>query len=428
MRLFRIFFSDEWFCNRVLQSKKNLPYYGLSFIGDFATFLLSVLFVFYGVTLNFSTTKIGIIIAAYGFSYALMPLVGGIFSDKISRRQSLLIATVGQIGSGFVFLAITWLTLAFDLSEQGIFIGLLSGQILRGIAYSFFWPAIEAGLSENTGHNPQLHKRTINLFCISWSLGLALGPLIAGMIPISAMLETFIVLIFMYCIALGIVISMIPRNPSPSVERHDPMVPISSQNGQNSPRSKTSSHDRGPIILLLASLVYAFIQKGFTSYFPNYAVLPFPTGLQWNTNLTGQLMFLSGIGQIIFFCIGKWIPTSLNTLRIGFTLQIGVCISFAYINFPSVNGIFLFFFGFLNGLIYFNSLELLLKSQTNQKGKFAGAFESMVGWGVAFAPFLMGIIAERNSVVPFWIMGGIALVPILFSWKFPVKRKKKIII
>ena len=144
--------------------KNNLRViYPLAFVGDLTLSMLLILSVLYGTNVGLSTIEVGLIGGAYGFAYIFMSAMLGRVSDIISRKISLMIAISAQTILTIFFMFI--ITQAGDF----IFYGLFLVQFLYGIAYGFFWPSIEAYVSENTEYSTKEHEKVIPKFCISWS-------------------------------------------------------------------------------------------------------------------------------------------------------------------------------------------------------------------------------------------------------------------
>ncbi len=81
----------------VEQKRKQKMVFILPFIGDYSNSILNFLFVVIGVSYGFSPSQIGLILAAYGMTYVIMPAIFGHLSDKINHKISLIVSVVGQI-------------------------------------------------------------------------------------------------------------------------------------------------------------------------------------------------------------------------------------------------------------------------------------------------------------------------------------------
>ncbi|MBA7583407.1 hypothetical protein ES708_25350 [subsurface metagenome] len=200
------------FC--VEQKRKQKMVFILPFIGDFSNSILTFLFVVIGVSYGFSPTQIGWILSAYGMTYVVMPAILGHISHKINHKISLIISVVGQILlSVFLLIILSIFSSSSSPSSSSIiFYSIFIEQLLRGVFFSFYWPVIEAYLSEMGEHSHKAHKESINNFCISWGLGMAIGPFIGGIFSDIEIIIGFWFVLFSHVIALVIVLSKIQKS------------------------------------------------------------------------------------------------------------------------------------------------------------------------------------------------------------------------
>ena len=379
-----------------MEVRKLRVIYLLSFIGDLTLSMLLVITILYGTKIGLSTIEVGLIGGSYGFAYIFMPFILGRFSDNISRKTSLMIAISGQMILALAFLFIITQTSDF------IFYGLFLVLFLYGIVYGFFWPSIEAYVSENTEHSSKEHEKGIGNFCISWSLGFAIGPFLAGLFydfnMVLALILAFTLYTSAFCLILFKMPKIKPKNKDQLIESNK----INNQVNINSNSRKIL------VLLLMGVFIYATISKTLLSYFTNYAALP--EGLNWNGTLIGQVLFFFGLGRTTYFIIARFLKNSFSAITQSF-LVIGLClIAIALLYHPALIAIIFFITGFFVGRTYLVSLELLLKYEQEKKGAKAGIFESIVGIGSALSPLLAGIIATINLKMPYFIVASIVLV------------------
>lgn len=377
--------------------------YPLAFIGDLTLSMLLVITVLYGTKIGLSTIEVGLIGGAYGFAYIFMPAILGRFSDNISRKTSLTIAISGQMILALFFL--------FIIAQMGdfIFYGLFLVLFLYGIVYGFFWPSIEAYVSENTEHSSKEHEKGIANFCISWSIGFAIGPLFAGFFyDFNMMLALILAFIFYasaFCLILVKMPKLKPKNNNFSENNVNQFIELNKLNNQV---IINSNSEKILVLLLMGVLIYATISKTLLSYFTNYAALP--EGLNWTGTLIGQVMFFFGLGRTFYFIIARYLKNSFTAITQSF-LIISLClIAIALFYPPILIAIIFFITGFFIGRIYLVSLELLLKYEQENKGAKAGIFESIVGFGSALAPLFAGMIATIDLKMPYFIFASIVFI------------------
>ena len=380
--------------------------YLLPFIGDFTNSSLTVLFIFYGVSVGFTTVQIGWITSIYGLVYLIFPPIMGKLSDKISRKTSLLIATTAQI-----ILACSYIGGFLWISEpSSVFWMVIVGQMLRAGAYAFYWPSIEALLSELPHRSGSDHERSISFFCISWSAGQAVGPFVAGFVANSPVLG-FGIVTGAYVISFLVVVFVIqkksPTNYSNNNSDTAPIYSDSNKENQRDPQKPPMNVSIVSSILLLGTLAFAFGSKTLIGYFPNYAVLE--DGLAWSESHTGLIIFVFGVGQFLAYVLGSFFRNSLRLLYGAIFAIILLFLPLLVVTDIFLIGIIMFCLGLSIGTTYFISLELTLKHESGGKGAKAGWIESMAGLGTGIAPLIAGKIAEIHLQAPFILVSVMCL-------------------
>jgi len=323
----------------------------------------------------------------------------GKISDIISRKSSLIIATTAQ-----VLLAGSYIGGFLLISEpSSVFWIIIIGQMLRAGAYAFYWPSIQALLSEMPHGSGSAHEQSISFFCISWSAGQALGSLVAGLVANFSIILGFIIVGGMYVVGFLVVVLSIRKtkmgHPNERIESTEQM-PQNQIPHELDPLPQPRRHiSTVSVILLLGTLTFAFGAKIMLGYFPNYAVLE--DGLAWSESQTGSIIFVFGVGQFLAFVLGSFFRNSLKLLYVVIFIM-GLLFLLLFVVTAIIPlGIILFCLGLCVGTTYFVSLELTLKHESSGKGARAGWFESMVGLGTGIVPLIAGKIAEIQLQAPF---------------------------
>ncbi len=388
----------------------------LSLLGDLNLSLLLTASVLYGYILGAGELEIGFIGGAYGLSYTLSAILLGRLGDKIPRKFSLLLASIGQIS---IILYIIFIA-------SSVFEIILS-QFFIGVFYGFFWPTIEAFISENTDHSDEIHQKAISNFCISWSLGYSLGPFIAGIFYDIEIIIPFIILLISYCLMLILIGFGIPL-----IKQHgkNNKNPISSKNTDNVEDTEPNIDqlknkiDLRFLIMIMANIfIYATISKILLSFFTNFAL-----NIGWNGFSVGFVLFFFGIGRTSFFLFARFFQkkfkSSVNKVNFSI-LIIGFMLLFTvFVPFIIPVAIFFLTIGFAQGLVYQESLEMLMQKEKESKGAVAGLFESAVGIGSAFSPIIAGLLAEIDMLLPFFVFAGITFFIYFFNL-FLARRLKQ---
>ncbi|MCP4762950.1 MAG: MFS transporter, partial [archaeon] len=303
-----------------METKTSLKItYILAFFGDLTLSLIITTSIMYGVILGATPIENGFIGAAYGFSYLLMPAVMGWIGDKMPRKVSLLIASIGQfsIAGYFTFLVAT----IFDL---------MFGLVLMGVFYGFYWQSIEAYISEKTSHSEIEHKKGISSFCIAWSTGYMLGPLFAGILRDFNIKIAFILLMVFYGLIFCLIVFGLPgikiQKENQKEEKMEHQV-ISSIENNLKPDNQGSVNNKLLLNILFAMLIYALMGRIALTYFTDYATRGLPEGLGWTGTLTGQILFCYGVGRTSYFLFGRNFKSSLKTIQYS-SLLTGILLIF----------------------------------------------------------------------------------------------------
>jgi len=381
------------------------PVYPLAIIGDLNLSLLQVLNILYGVILGASPLQSGLIGAGYGSTYVIMAALLGRLGDKMPRRHSILLALSFQIGVSLYYLFIA-----------STIIHLIIGQVILGCAYGFFWPSIEAHISENTGNSDHLHQKAISNFCVSWSIGYMMGPLLAGIFSDYDVKLGFLVILCFYVIGIVFVLGLM----SPQKFSNKELI-AGEKKESPSNREEYSPKDGFLLRILFGMFIYAMLGKIVLVYFADYASRS--EGLALSGTIVGLILFAYGIGRTLYFIVSRKIESSLKRLNFSY-LIIGILLfSLIFLTQPIFLFAIILFFGIFTGLIYKSALELLLKQEQDAKGAKAGLFEGSIGLGSAFSPFLAGILGEILLILPYIIFGIIALA--IFMLNLALERKNK---
>ncbi|TFG20472.1 MAG: MFS transporter [Promethearchaeota archaeon] len=401
-----------------MTQKVRRTLFTLSVLGDLGNSLLLVTSIAYGVTLTTDPLIVGFIGAAYGFTYLITPGILGWLGDKFPRKTSLLIASSGQ----------TIIAMILFLFANSPLI-LILGQIGLGIVYGFFWPSIEAYTSEisipNTTQSwEHSHKKSILMFCIAWSIGYMIGPLLAGVFSDYFLSGAFITVIIVYLTEIILVVINLPK-----LNTHSPMTSqeINEKNDlEENDSTRLKQNTISLFELIVTIFLYSFLSKTIFTYFADYSLDPH--GLQWTESLMGIVIFMFGLGRTLYFIVNYvWVHVRSTMKLILYTfLGMGLCLmSISFTKNPFIMSIILLFLGIGAGIVYSSALDLMLQQTQKRKGAKAGIFESMVGLGSILAPLVAGWIARKTILtIPFYAFAGFTFVIFLIFFLLEYLRKK----
>lgn len=401
-----------------MTQKVRRTLFALSVLGDLGNSLLLVTSIAYGVTLTTDPFIIGLIGAAYGLTYLITPAILGWLGDKFPRKTSLLIASSGQ-----TMIAV----LLFIFANSPLI--LIIGQIGLGIVYGFFWPSIEAYTSETSETNSELkseniHKKSILLFCIAWSIGYMIGPLLAGVFSDYFLPGAFITVISVYIAEFILIMIFLPKIRPLSDTVIEQAV---EENNVQEMLSNNSKNDTIFFIELIVTVfLYSFLSKIIFTYFADYTLDIH--GLKWTDTLMGTVIFMFGLGRTFYFIVNYfWVKIQSTMRLVLYTfLGMGMCIlCITFTKSPVILSIILIFMGIGAGIVYASSLDLMLYQSQKRKGAKAGIFESMVGLGSILAPLIAGWIARNTDlIIPFYVFAGLTFLIFLTFILLEYLKKK----
>lgn len=150
--------------------------FGATLVSNLGNGIVSVALAFAVLDLTGSATDLGIVFAARTVAQVVMMLVGGVVSDRVSRRTVMMAADLGRFASQ---LAIGILL----LSKHATVFEIAVSQVLLGIGSSFFIPA-SSGLIR-TAAGEYTHEANA-LQTIAGSGANLLGPAIGGLLVATA--------------------------------------------------------------------------------------------------------------------------------------------------------------------------------------------------------------------------------------------------
>jgi len=341
----------------------------------------------YADLLGASPFLIGVIGAAGGLTYSFMPLIAGIFSDKL-KRKVFISASVTSYGFSCIFYSLT------DNPSMLIFI-----KALEWVSMAIFWPAIEASLAD-TGEESL--EETLKKFNISWGSAIIIGPMVGGLLISGYTIKAPFIFSLIVSFSLG-VLSFILIKESPRRQER------SMQEGSEVERR---SNSRYAIITALSSiLLFSTIGGINSSLFPAYA-----TDLGIPAYEIGLIMFVSGASRTVAFYLANKIEAKLGKLAmfLGGSLTLAFASALTANSYITITFLICFLlFGLGAGISYAASISFILRRWSSSKGYAAGLFESLIGLGYFLGPLTGGIISEYALNAPY-IYGCILSLTVFF--------------
>ena len=390
--------------------------YFLSFLGDVAiglfSFAISLFTSILGERLGMVDTEkafwVGIVASGWGAVYWISPVLLGKASDKIGKKKTLIIGMMG-------FIIVNFLTLLFATHPVHLFIAYAG----TGFFFGAYFPVLNAYASEASEHfGEKTHAKVLSRFMISWSIGLALGPLFGGIFEAFLNhLVSFIVLIFIATIIIAIA-RYFMLDPE--------QIHIMLSNNNITPlENHTTDQGTGFIIKDKLNLKLAIFSMPFltalTSHvmlaiFPAYGIEHVSGGFIFGSMdpalMTSILIFSLGAGRTFTF----YQSASLSKRRMFYLILISPFVlfltSFLIFILPVADLLIIIFpvFGAFVGYMFSSGLILLMETTTSGKGSQSGLYEGAVGVGTLAAGLLSSLVGMVDPSFPFLMAAICAII------------------
>lgn len=337
---------------------------------------------------------LGMVVAAGSFMFGLGAIPAGLLERKLGGRRLLLIY---QLGSSLAVLAI--------ISAQSL-AALLIGVMALGLFGSIYHPAGLTLLSRRVDNL----SRALGYHGVAGSLGLSLGPLLAGIFTdLISWRAAFIVLA-----AVNLVLAFLTTV----------FIPKSSHTATVEPDAQRTSATNRPalIIYYFIIVVIGFSFAGFTTFMPTHFSLNTTgifTGLSdtFRGGLFTTIVLLSGIvGQIVGGHVGDRYSRTrilfvIIALNIPLLLLMGFCVEWLLVAVAVLFGAVHFAIQPVGNALIANF------THSNSRGIGYG-INFFLNFGVgSIGAALGGVIAEWWGVSQVFTAMGIILLPgLLLAW------------
>jgi predicted MFS family arabinose efflux permease len=330
--------------------------------------------------LDATPSQVSLLFTSYMAVMGVAMLITGVVSSRIGPKRTLLVGLVIIIaGAGLAGMSDTVL-------------GIVGWRALWGLGNALF---IATALATIVNSARGSVAQAIILYEAALGLGIAVGPLVGGVLGSISWRGPFFGVSILMAIALVVTAILLPSTPRPkrATTLADPFRAL---------------RHRGLLGVAVTALLYNF------GFFTLLAFTPFP--LDMSAHQIGLIFFGWGIALAFTSVVVAprlqhrfgTVPTLLvNLLAMSATLMVMAVDTDSKVVLATCVVVAGLWIGINNTLI----TETVMKAAPFERGVASAAYSFMRFGGAAVAPWLAGVLGERiNAHVPFWVGAGAVLL------------------
>ena len=377
------------------------PVMCLAFLYPVNLALIGVSIPIYYFTRCVSIIIIGFLASALAITYSFTPILLNKYSQKIGKKRSILIATLGATGAQISFY--------FTLEPVIFFIA----RLMEGFVMGFFWANLQTTISDSPMDKQSKYAANYNL---SWNFGVLNGFLLGAIVLFFIDDVEIIFFIAPLILILASVIALIffqePPNINSQTSSYDKYdLRIEELDSQD--KNEFSKYSISITVPLLLGACYCISRSSIGLLYPIKSEI---LGLETYTIYV--FFFFMFLGQTIFTVISSHL-TMKSLKRMSFTSLVGVILIITSFGMIITFNIFLYIILFLligccNGLLIGITVKLFIALNVKyQTSKYSSIHASLMGISLLFPPILIGFIAEMDLTLGFYSV-SIAILISLF--------------
>jgi len=355
----------------------------------------------YARSLGASYIEVGFLGTSYSLVYIMLAAPSGWLSDKIGRKVIIAVST-----------SLCGVAAALYLSTSNV-ASMFLIRAIEGAAWSSFWPALEALVTEASGE--LLAGKVMGICSASYGIGSMMGSFLGGFImAFLGFQAAFLFYLFFSIMATLILVNVKVRNIQDNIKTQIHEL-------------KKSSEKYNVAALLVAYIVsfsYNMLLAVMLTLFPVYV-----EDLKIEAFWIGVFLAALWLGRAIFFIYAGKLSDTLG--RENVLIPTMACLSLASLMITASSNVALLFAASLligSGLGASFPVTIALISDvtpSHRKGVMMGLFETFCGIGTFTGSTIGGLIAEVDARNPYILCGIICAIctSILILYKFKVKNR-----
>tara|TARA_Y100001934_G_scaffold154267_1_gene184889 strand:+ start:114 stop:1199 length:1086 start_codon:yes stop_codon:yes gene_type:complete len=340
-----------------------------------------------------SYDDLGALRATHALTYAVGAFFLGRLADRVGYQRAMAACCLAMTVIYLGYYRVDAVAQLFGLA------------LLTGLGLAAFWPSVQAWLGRE--QNRAGLRRAIGGFNMSWSLGLIVGPGVAGALY-AAYADFSFVLAAILAAALCVAITLVRVRESAPVELEEESASIAAAR-------------RFLPVAWIANFATFFATGVIRALFPKLA-----TDLGVATEHLGYLMALIGVAQFTAFTLvarsDRWQFKLWPLALVQLCALAGLC-ALAFGDSLFVFAVGLLLHGLLIGFTFTSSGFYSLHS-LSPAGRRIGFHEAILGSGNLVGPLLGGLAGEHiGARAPYLLAAGVIAVAMVMQWMY-LRRNK----
>ena len=360
--------------------------------------IISPILPLYAKTFAATATELGLVFTAFSVSRGLLGPFVGRLSDRIGRRPLIL--------SGLLLYAV--LSVLYASAESLWMLGLF--RFIHGIASVMVTPIAQAYVGDLTPKGRE--GRYLNAFYSSQFIGMAIGPLLGGVIGgIWSYDAAFYAMGGLSVLSLVLVYLTVPVDQTARERRVTKPKAIT-------PMRQVVRNDAVKAMLAYFA-TRGFWRQSFNAFYPLYAVIAFSVDEASVGLVLSTYMFAEGLLQIPFGFLADRYPR-IRQIVVGSVFAPLVMIAVPYVGSTWGVAMLTFAMGAFSALGRSSLVAIRTElGRTHGMATLAGLQGSAFAVGQAFGPALAGVVVDLSGIVsvfPFGSAIGCVGTALVLGW------------